>query len=374
MPTSATITDESPRLEIHVFGAGKGESILVRLPEGEWGLVDHYASRPCNPTSSPARSYLESRSVRQLEFVCLTHPHDDHYRGMGEILEHFSPRHLWLFPALDAKTAKRLVDYLGLAEADSCDPQGTADELVRILNWCNRRKFKAGPNGCRLKFVGLRKDLYPSPERQNCLVRICGIAPPDPLVSSYTSDLLGCFRGDGTLDHKLPHRKHNIISAALTLEWNRTRILLGGDVERAGWTLILDECPERLCSCSAVKVSHHGSTNGYSEGLWPKLGDHINTIAILTPFHNHRLPDSRALDHIGKHVSALYATGPLQQTAESSSVTDAPLESRQALRAELEAVPVSTSERFGRCSFVFDDQGSCLSREIIPLALLHEAV
>lgn len=374
MPTSATTTDEPPRLEIHVFGAGKGESILVRLPEGQRGLVDHYASRPDDPTSSPARSYLDSRGVRELEFVCLTHPHDDHYRGMGKILEHFSPRHLWLFPVLDPKTAKRLVEHLGLVEQDSCDPQGAADELAQILNWCNLRKSKSGPNGCRLKFVSLGRDLYPSPERKNAVVRIRGMAPPDALVSSYRNDLLACFRGDGTLRDKLPHRRHNVISAALAIDWDRTRVLLGGDVEREGWTLILEECPERICSCSAVKVSYHGSKNGYCEALWPRMGDSMNTIAILTPFHDHELPHAGAIDHINRHVSSLYATAPPQRTGEQFPRTDAPLESRQALHSQLGAVQATTSERFGRCSFVFDDQGRCLSSEIIPPALLHEVI
>jgi len=368
MPTSARIPDESPRLEVHVFGSGKGESILVRLPGGEWGLVDHYASRPKDPTSSPAYMYLESQGVRTLEFVCLTHPHDDHYRGMGRILERFSPRQLWLFPVLDAATAKRLVEYLGLVELDSCNPQALADELAQILDWWNRRRSKARPNECRLRYVMLGKDLYPWPERQEASVRIRGLAPPDQLAGRYTRDLLACFRGDGNLREKLPHRRHNVISAALVIDWNSTRILLGGDVEGEGWRLILEECPDRLGSCSLVKVSHHGSTNGYCAGLWQRLGDPMKTVAVLTPYHNHELPDPDALNFIENHVSSLCATAPPGKTAGQFLPTDAPLESRQALRGELHITPASTVERFGRCSFVFDDQGRCLSRQIISPA------
>ncbi len=356
---------------MHVFGSGRGESILIRLPEGQWGLVDHYASSPNDPASSPVRDYLDSQGVEQLEFVCLTHPHDDHYRGLIKILERFVPRHLWLFPALDPRTAKRLEEYIGLVEHDSCDHQGDADELAQILNWCNQRK-KRGKNRCRIKFVGLGKDLYPSPERPNAVVKIRGMGPPDPLISSYTNDLLACFRADGTLRQKLPHRCHNRISAALVVDWNRTRILLGGDVERDGWSYILEECPERLRSCAAVKVSHHGSKHGYCDSLWSRMGDKISTIAILTPFHSQDLPHADALKHISIHVSSLYSTAPLQGTTQPVVQVNAPLVSRQALRAQLGAVQARVSKLVGRCSFVFDDQGRCRSKQIIPPALMHE--
>lgn len=30
-------------LTVHVIGSGKGESIILQMPNGEWGVVDCYA-------------------------------------------------------------------------------------------------------------------------------------------------------------------------------------------------------------------------------------------------------------------------------------------------------------------------------------------
>jgi hypothetical protein len=367
MKISSKIPDEVDLLELHVFGTGQGESILVRLPDGKWGVVDYFGSRRGDPSSNPAQAYLGSRGVEELEFVCLTHPHDDHYRGMSQLLERFPPRHLWLFPILDAKTAARLAEYLGLVELDSSDPQEAADELAKILDWCNRRNKPAAQ--CRLKYVDLGKDIYPSPEDTQSALRIRGIAPAPRLMKSYFEQLLACFRPDGTLQKKLPHRQHNVISVALMIEWNQTRIVLGGDVEREGWRLALEECPDRLCRCAAVKISHHGSDNGYCDGLWRALGDQSRTVAVLTPFHNHDLPDPEAIIHIEESVKVLCSTAPIVRIDRRLSAhSNASLESRQALRTEFQTYSAPSSTQVGRCSFFLDDRGQCVACEIDPPA------
>src|ERR1043166_5494747 len=88
-------------LEITVFGGRIGESIVVRLPGNLWGVVDNYTPALSNPSSNPALRYLEKHNVERLKFICLTHPHHDHYRGMGYLLRRFDPDHIWVFDALD---------------------------------------------------------------------------------------------------------------------------------------------------------------------------------------------------------------------------------------------------------------------------------
>jgi hypothetical protein len=335
--------------------------------------VDHFAPRRTDPSTSLPQSYLESRGVTELEFVCLTHPDDDHYRGMGTLLKRFSPRHLWLFPLPDAKTARRLAQYLALVEEDRCDGDGTGDELAEILDW-GRARRKNGPNRCRLKYVSLGKDLYPSPEVSDAAVRIRGVGPADEMVREYSRDLLACFGSDGILKQKLPSRTHNNVSGALLIEWDQTRVLLGGDVPGRGWELILVECKKRLENCALVKVSHHGAKNGYCTGLWATIAARETTIAVLTPFHFHGLPNESALEHIGQHVAHLDMTAPAKASVASSAKRFGTLlESRQAIRGVLGAVPIQPGNSSGRCSYGAD--GSCVivSREIIPPAESYDA-
>src|SRR6266446_1648681 len=86
-------------LEVHVTGGAIGESIVLRLPNGKWGVVDSYVPTLADPASSPAFSLLRKRGVSALEFLCLTHPDTDHFRGMSHFLEGFAVSQFWIFGA-----------------------------------------------------------------------------------------------------------------------------------------------------------------------------------------------------------------------------------------------------------------------------------
>lgn len=75
------MSDSSAKLlEVHVLGAGRGESIVLRLPDGGWGVVDCCASSSSDESKNSTLEFLRSRNIKELEFLCLTHPHDDHYK------------------------------------------------------------------------------------------------------------------------------------------------------------------------------------------------------------------------------------------------------------------------------------------------------
>ena len=373
MTVSEKIPDKEQVLELHVFGTGQGESILLRLPGDRWGVVDYYASTQSDSASSPALDYLESRAVRELEFVCLTHPHSDHFRGMGQLLDRFPPRHLWLFPLGDANSFHRLAVYFGLSDLDLCEPQDNADELRKILAWCGQRRSRSVE--CKLKYVTLGKDIYPSPEEPDSAIAIRGIAPPDQIVLSYISDLFSCFRPDGTLARKLSDRDHNSISVALMIRWNNTRILLGGDVEARGWTIALEECPDRLQSCSAVKVSHHGSGTGYCPGLWEAIGDPNRTLAVLTPFYRHNLPDPETVLHIEDHIHNLFLTAPAVRVAPNTrGALKRPTGESPSLACSSHGFPRPHRQSGWPLLVHFDDQGRCISKEIIEPAFRRIAL
>jgi len=64
--------------------------ILLQFSNGINMLVD------CNsPESGPSPvEYLRSK-IRTLDFVVVTHPHQDHITGLEDICRHFRPKYLW---------------------------------------------------------------------------------------------------------------------------------------------------------------------------------------------------------------------------------------------------------------------------------------
>lgn len=67
-------------LQIHLIYVGQGDSILIATPEGKLALID--AGNP----NSGALEYLQSRGVKYLDLVVVTHQHGDHVGDMSRIL------------------------------------------------------------------------------------------------------------------------------------------------------------------------------------------------------------------------------------------------------------------------------------------------
>ena len=72
------------------FAVDKGHMTLIQFSNGINMMVDCRSS-PSRP--SPLQ-YLQTK-VRTLDFVVITHPHQDHLTGIKDVCEHYRPRHLW---------------------------------------------------------------------------------------------------------------------------------------------------------------------------------------------------------------------------------------------------------------------------------------
>src|ERR1700678_498036 len=95
------LTSEIGLFRLYLYGATEGESIALQLPSGKWGVVDSFASSLENPATNPVYSLLKAKNVDQIEFLCLTHPHDDHFKGMSQLLHGFDVKQFWTFCGLD---------------------------------------------------------------------------------------------------------------------------------------------------------------------------------------------------------------------------------------------------------------------------------
>ncbi len=72
------------------FAVGKGNMVLVQFSNGINMLVD------CNSVEGwpTPLEYLRSK-IRTLDFVVITHPHQDHITGLQDICTYFRPKYLW---------------------------------------------------------------------------------------------------------------------------------------------------------------------------------------------------------------------------------------------------------------------------------------
>src|SRR5579862_8004360 len=92
-PTGHQSPAQSPskniEIDIYVFHCGQGDTILVRLPDDRWVLVDCFL-----PKEGGIRdrffAFLDAKRIDHLAMIVQTHPDRDHFHGMHAVLDYFT--------------------------------------------------------------------------------------------------------------------------------------------------------------------------------------------------------------------------------------------------------------------------------------------
>jgi beta-lactamase superfamily II metal-dependent hydrolase len=273
---------EDGRLSIAVFGPGEGEAIVVRLPDGRVGVVD--GCREPQPkskkgTGDPVRELLNELEVQKLEFVCLTHPHEDHYRGLGRLLIQFegNVRHIW-YPEYSPGYTKALLAYL--EKKGGPESQSSTKGLERVLA---RFDPDHSSKSCEIYSVKEKTELWNQVvATQQLVLKSCGPAGED--VAREWQELINCIQCEAE-GKSIPGHGFdpNRTSIALQIHWGGTGVLLAGDLicaERVFWGW--DKMHAKVNSpIQVIKVAHHASHNAHHEELWKRIKPRL---AIITPF------------------------------------------------------------------------------------------
>jgi hypothetical protein len=289
---------------------------------------------------------------------------------MSHILQSFPINYFWRFSGLDGSLLRSLIHYFAINADRAGEPseRENAEELAAVLGHIHLERI-AGR--VRQKTLVLGQQVYPVPIDPSARLQIWALAPSGNQISVYERSLVRCFTPDGKWRENMPYADHNAISVALLVRFGSTCLILGGDVEGPGWEDTCTEFGTAGLAALAVKVSHHGSTNGYIAGLWELISANEKPIAIITPYRRFGLPKRETLNHISQFTDQIFLTNPLPPSGASKRIPfsdKAPVKSRTAIWSTFGATPAQASTPCGRCSFVFDDQGNCLRQEVVAPA------
>lgn len=322
-------------LGVHVIGSGYGESIILQMPNGSVGLVDCFSpvlkgkqAESSNPTLRFLRDVLK---VSRLAFLAFTHPHEDHGRGLSHVLQEYEGRidEIWIFDGFLSvhltkffQTLIHLEKLLPLEQILSEQPGTFSVELNKVLVQVKQQCLDMQVTRLRRFREFVPVDIKDEP------VQCFFLGPDTQTATAYENCLANSIQGvvddSGNVlrrDWEPDEVNHNHASPALVFQFGETQFVLGGDMEREGWTTILTEQDTATRSKQPafwrpslsphfVKVSHHGSTTGYSNGLYQRFSKARTPVAALTPFVRGRnyLPSDDGVNHIAPLVSRLFAT------------------------------------------------------------------
>jgi hypothetical protein len=361
------------KLNFFLAGPGPGEGLALALPQptGGWIFVDGCKA---SPGEFPLQRIWERYRAdgEHVEGIVLSHPHQDHYEGMIELISATKPR--WLACVATHHANEGVLAKEDLALRD--DPLLSAHpelELAmrRVKDLLSRIQHEWNLGNCARVVLRAGGTLPITHDRLTIHV----VAPDEDGTRAF-------FRAP-----RLPERirtSANELSAVLHVRYGNTRLVLGADLPehdngvgpRTGWTKVLASCAD-LPGSLVLKVPHHGSDGAMHDRMVGPGVAPEGAVWTLTPYKGGERMDPLPKLRDGKGVAALLCGVPnVYLTALPSGWTSTkPLDGPVPITA-IQRQPPAASLPIGRASprrndppggpldaiwaFSVDDAGHCV--------------
>ncbi|MEL7566667.1 MAG: DNA internalization-related competence protein ComEC/Rec2 [Dehalobacterium sp.] len=239
-------------LTVTFLDVGQGDAIFVRSPSGRNCLIDG-GGKPNEIGDSVGEQvvvpYLQNIGLGKLDLVILTHPHDDHMKGLVTVL------------------AEMQADRLVFAENFLKSPA-----LAPLLDLASNRQVPLIPvsKGQAISLDQEVKLMVLSPAKQS--------TPPD-------------------------EEEENNNSLVIKLTYQDISFLLTGDAEMACLSSLLD-CLD--LDSQVLKLPHHGSKTGFLPDFYEQVSPKAVVICVGKNSFGHPAPD--IIDYWEERNTPLYRT------------------------------------------------------------------
>ena len=270
--TEASAENRPPNhdeIEVTLLGPGYGESVVVHIGDGAWVIVDSCINQDGTPQ---ALEYLERIGVNPVQAVNLivaTHWHDDHIRGMADIVEVCENARFCCAGALGEMEFLQAIR--GLEGQHFSGSGSGVREIHRVFG-----QFEDSDN--QPTFALANRRLY---GRDTC--EIWTLSPHDSEFVNFLRRMKTLTPKAGETKRRIPAISPNDIAVVLWIRVDDVVVLLGSDLERQGWKAILKSEGRPTREASLYKVAHHGSAGADTSEVW-KLMLEREPFAALTPW------------------------------------------------------------------------------------------
>ena len=285
---------ESDQFELTLIGPGYGESVVVHLGRGLWMIVDSCVDSDGDPR--PLR-YLEGLRVDPSEAVRLvvaTHWHDDHIRGVSEVLARCGKADFCCSAAL---RTEEFLAAIGRMEARwNARVSSGVREMSAVLSSLGRAR--------RPSWALADRRLYLVPGAE-----VWALSPDDAVFERFLRSLSRFLPSRGEPKRRVTSPSPNEVSVVLWVNGGGVVALLGADLERTGWRHIVDGGARPGGRASAFKLPHHGSENAHEPAVWQELLT-PSPVAVVAPWirGGRSLPEASDVRRILTLTSQAYTT------------------------------------------------------------------
>ncbi|MFQ9298158.1 MAG: hypothetical protein ACLR4X_07020 [Clostridia bacterium] len=294
-------------VEIYTIGyEPMGESILFFIKGDNVvlfsGVIDCFEKENVNKTLE----ILDANQVETVDFICLTHPDEDHCKGLDKIIKKSGSETYIIYPnglfrVIEEKGNKNAGVLKSVEELSKCLAKRKDDitKSKKIIG-CSGKKEIISDNKISFKSLSTG-NTYPF------------------IINTYTpvSEIIDRYSAKSLLGLKAGETSYNNLSIVTAIAIGDFKMLLCGDVENDTlelWTEEWNSDDEIFFSgvMDYLKIPHHTSRG--SDILLQSLNKvRIFSNSVTTVFRNCSLPDEGLLKRYKNKSDKLYCTGKIKK-------------------------------------------------------------
>jgi beta-lactamase superfamily II metal-dependent hydrolase len=254
---------DNAALDLYFLDCGRGDTILIRFPDGSMGMVD------CCFPEKEARSTLLPGIERLLgdkpfHFLCLSHPHGDHFKGMVSVLTALGGRlkSFWCSSTYWNTLLRSLLEGIPSESDFKRTPLRELFDLDRLVRQLRQQQADFTIVDVR---EGRKLGSFGG-------VEIEALSPSDAEWRTYLREV-----GLVYIEERAREADRNHVSNSLLLSYGDCSVILGGDALKLVWCWLgvrhrvdPSHAPLRF---RVMKAAHHGSNSAFDRIFFKQCMD-----------------------------------------------------------------------------------------------------
>lgn len=261
-------------IEVLFLNVDQGDSIILKWETKEgfkFGIVD---SNLVNDTRNRTKEYLINEKIESIEFVILSHPHDDHYSGLEGVLQYCFEKKIPIKNFYH--TAYNTPEYLQAA----VDSAAGAIKLIKLFTFIRDHR-KAMNMNVKVIEYDIDRPIHLSDELEMYV-----LSPSENEREDYVKKVLPKIIEETGANNP----NANFLSTILKIipkakDWY---VLLTADAEIRSFRRILKH--KDIPSQEAVilgQIPHHGASHNHNKKFWQGINKNNNPNAVVSVGRNH---------------------------------------------------------------------------------------
>lgn len=263
------VFQENP-MRVNFLDVGQGDCTVIQLPGGRTMVVDAGDKEPDYDNGEKiVAPFLRRAGIETIDYLVMSHPHDDHIGGIEYLLRHFEVKEVW-----ESGQFYNSESYFNILS--QIEQKGITRRIVRA--------------GDFLAIDGA--------------VNVYFLHPKSGFVSAVSHAPLNT----------------NNASVVMKLKYLETSVMLTGDAEESSLHAL--EHYDDFLKSDILKASHHGSSNGLTTGFLSRVQPRY-TILSCGQFNKFNHPSPKVVDYLHRAGSAVLRTdhhGAIQFETDGHSV------------------------------------------------------